>query len=294
MSLPPPPPGGAFTPQYSASAPTCRRHANRPAGRNCTRCGQPACADCLTTAAVGSLCPDCVAASPRPKVARIARGGAAAFPMTIGLISINVALFVISVLQQPSSLMNGDNPLNRVLDLWEPSVAAGDWYQLVTSGFMHFGLLHIGLNMFMLFQLGRLLEPTAGSIRFGLLYIASLLGGSLGVILLTSAEQTAGASGAIFGLLGAAAVGQWLRGINPFATSLGTLIIINVIFTFAVPFISVGGHLGGLAMGALCGFAVMRPRQRGTQSSNAVLGYAVPIALGLIAFGASVVLAQPL
>lgn len=212
--------------------------------------------------------------------------------MTLGLITVNVVLFGISILQAPDSLLGGSNPMHELLDLWEPAVARGEWYRLVTSGFMHYGLIHLAVNMFMLFQLGRLIERSTGSIRFGLLYFASLLGGSLGVVLLTGSETTtAGASGAIFGLLGAAAVDQYLRGFNPFAGSLGTLIILNIVITVAVPFVSVGGHFGGLAMGTLCGFAVMGP-QRTRRRGGAVIGYATPTVLGFVAFVAAVMLSS--
>ena len=92
------------------------------------------------------------------------------------------------------------------------------WYRLVTSGFLHFGLIHIGLNMFFLYVLGPMLEPALGRVRFLLLYMAALLGGSLGVVLLDKGGISAGASGAVFGLMAAAAVGQWRRGINPMTT----------------------------------------------------------------------------
>lgn len=202
------------------------------------------------------------------------------------IIGINVALFVASVVGAPSALMGGDSPLHQRLDLIEYYVSQGESYRLLTSGFMHFGLIHIGFNMFLLFQLGRLIEPLTGSVKFSLLYFASLLGGSLGAVLLSGPfTQTAGASGAVFGLMGAAAVGQWLHGTNPINTPLGRLIFLNLAFTFFFPGISIGGHLGGLLTGVACGFVLLarRPDQVPSWAQ-----YAVPVALMVVAFVAGI------
>ena len=133
------------------------------------------------------------------------------------------------------------------------------WYRLVTSGFLHFGIIHIGLNMFFLYVLGPMLEPALGRVRFVLLYIASLLGGSLGVVLLDKGGISAGASGAMFGLMAAAAVGQWRRGINPMTTGIGATFLLNLVITFAIPGISIGGHIGGAVAGAICGAVMLAP-----------------------------------
>ena len=103
--------------------------------------------------------------------------------------------------------------------------------------------------MFFLYVLGPMLEPALGRVRFLLLYLASLLGGSLGVVLFDSGGISAGASGAVFGLMAAAAVGQWRRGINPMTTGIGATLLLNLVITFAIPGISIGGHLGGAAAG---------------------------------------------
>ena len=133
------------------------------------------------------------------------------------------------------------------------------WYRLVTSGFLHFGIVHIGLNMFFLWVLGPMLEPALGRVRFILLYLASLLGGSLGVILLDKGGISAGASGAVFGLLAAAAIGQWRRGINPLTTGIGATLLMNLVITFAIPGISIGGHIGGIVAGSICGAVMLAP-----------------------------------
>ena len=182
------------------------------------------------------------------------------------------------VLAQPILWDTGDG-----LFLTEPD----GWYRLVTSGFLHFGLLHLAFNMYFLYVLGPILERPLGRTRFALLYFASLLGGSLGVILSDSTSITAGASGAVFGLLGAATVGLWRRGVNPFSTGIGTALLINLFITFFVPGISIGGHLGGAAVGALCALTMLAPDHQRVPNW---LTYATPAALGAVSIVASVML----
>ena len=130
----------------------------------------------------------------------------------------------------------------------------------MTSGFVHFGIIHLAFNMLLLFQLGQLLEPAIGRVRFGLLYFAALLGGSAGALLLQPNSLHGGASGAVFGLMGAAFVGMRNRGVNPFSTGLGATLMLNLVITFAIPGISIGGHIGGIVGGAIGGYAVLAPR----------------------------------
>ncbi len=157
-------------------------------------------------------------------------------------------------------------------------IEQGEWYRLVSGGFVHFGLLHIAMNMYLLFQLGRMLEPALGSTRFALVYFASLLGGSAGALLLTPDALTGGASGAVFGLMAAAVVGLRHRGVNPWRTGLGTTFIINIVFTLAIPGVSVGGHFGGALVGAACGAVLLAPTHWRLPRWT---GFATPIALGL-------------
>lgn len=138
-------------------------------------------------------------------------------------------------------------------------IEQGEWYRLISSGFVHFGFLHVAMNMFLLYQLGRMLEPALGSMRFGLVYFASLLGGSMGALLLTPDAFTGGASGAVFGLMAAAVVGLRHRGVNPWRTGLGATFAINIVFTLAIPGVSVGGHFGGALVGAACGSVLLAP-----------------------------------
>ncbi len=127
----------------------------------------------------------------------------------------------------------------------------GEYYRLITSGFLHDGIMHIGFNMFALWILGPQLERALGWPRFVGLYFTSMLGGSLGVLLVSPNSPTIGASGAVFGLLGAIIVIQRKSGINIWQSGLGGVMLINMAFTFLIPGVSIGGHIGGLVAGAL-------------------------------------------
>ncbi|OWY59239.1 hypothetical protein B7486_75645 [cyanobacterium TDX16] len=149
-------------------------------------------------------------------------------------------------------------------------------------------LVHVGLNMLLLWVLGRLLEPAIGSARFLLLYATSLLVGSLGVVVLDQG-LTVGASGAVFGLMGAAVVAQRLAGIDPWRSGIGPTIALNLVFTFAIPGISIGGHIGGLLGGAAAAWLLLGlPTTTGSKAS----GVAACAALALVAAVASVLVAQ--
>ncbi len=141
--------------------------------------------------------------------------------------------------------------------LFGPSVAEGEWYRLVTSGFLHVSIIHIGFNMFLLLFLGRLLEPALGTPRFLVLYLASLLAGSFGALIVEPNALTVGASGAVFGLAGATVVIARGRGMDALAGEIGFLIVFNLVWSFIGPNISVGGHVGGLIGGAICALIVI-------------------------------------
>ncbi len=129
------------------------------------------------------------------------------------------------------------------------------YWRLITSGFLHENLLHIGFNMYLLYLLGTMLEPALGSVKFAAIYFTALLAGSLGVLLVT-ASPSLGASGAVFGLMGAAAVELRARRMSVMESGIGLLIIINLAYSFAVPGISVGAHIGGLIGGAVAALAI--------------------------------------
>src|SRR6478736_4802241 len=176
MALPQPP-----MPQTA----TCFRHPGREAGRRCTRCGRPACSECLVQAAVGSHCLECAKAD-RPNVQTRARYWNARQPalVTYTIIAINLVVFAWLVIQDTSAFGSSNSATQGQFDLaLRSDLVDGEWYRLVTSGFLHFGIIHIAFNMLLLFQLGNLLEPAIGRVRFGLLYFAALLAGSAGALL---------------------------------------------------------------------------------------------------------------
>lgn len=240
----------------------CVRHPQVQTGRHCTRCDRPACNDCLVPAAVGSQCLDCVKAGRLPRSQRVRHWNATQPELvTRALVAVNVAVFLwVSTGRQVLTFGGSINKHELDLALSEVFVADGQWWRLITSGFLHFGFLHLGMNMFLLWQLGALLEPALDRTRFALLYFSSMLGGAAGALLLSPNALTGGASGAVFGLMAAATVGLSQRGVNPLRTGIGATLLINLLITFTIPNISVGGHLGGAAMGAAVGYAMLEPR----------------------------------
>lgn len=268
--LPPPPPPTADVVQ-------CQRHPGRPAGRRCTRCGQPHCSECLRPASVGSLCPVCIRSS-RPDLSTRARRWQATQGLLVSqsIIALNVAVFIIMVLRDPSILTGSTTQLHVDLGLSSGLISSPiDLLRLVTAGFIHFGLIHLGFNMYLLHQLGAMLEPAVGRVRFLAIYVVSLLGGSAGALLLQPNGLHGGASGAVFGLMGFAAIGYWRQGINPLRTPIGSLLMLNLFITFVVPGVSIGGHLGGVLCGAVAGVAATDRRLRGTPEVIVVAGVAV-------------------
>jgi membrane associated rhomboid family serine protease len=288
MSLPPPPASSGGHRQGGTQL-ACYRHPNREAGRRCTRCGKPACADCLVQAAVGSHCLECAKAA-QPDIKRRARTWNASQPalVTMTLIGVNVVLFGLAALRDPQSITGRLTQAHVDLDLYRPFLEQdGEWYRLVTSGFMHFGIIHLGFNMYLLYLLGQMLEPALGRVRFGLVYMAGLFGGSAGALLLDGNALVAGASGAVFGLMALAFVGYYLQGMNPLNTSIGTLLLLNLFLTFFLrDRISIGGHIGGAVAGGLCALVVMAPRHRRFPDWAT---YATPVAVSLGAIVLSVV-----
>jgi membrane associated rhomboid family serine protease len=232
---------------------TCYRHPSRETGVSCSNCGNPICPDCMTATPVGMRCPDC--ARQKTQV-RTMRTMAVEPIVTYALIAINVLTYIGTTAQGSALGGNGHSQSFNDLALFGPAVADGDYWRLLTSGFLHVSIIHIALNMYVLWWLGRELEPSLGHVRFAALYFASLLCGSFGALLLSPDSLTAGASGAIFGLFGAAFMIGRARGIDVMRNGIGPLILFNLVFTFLVGGISIGGHLGGLIGGGIAG-AVM-------------------------------------
>ncbi|RRR42816.1 rhomboid family intramembrane serine protease [Mycolicibacter terrae] len=231
----------------------CYRHPDRPTALRCTRCERYICGDCMRSAAVGQHCVDCAQQDAAPRRSRpLVRAASGTPVISYGLIALNVLAFI----GQMSS-----HQLDSELVLWSPAVAEGQLYRLLTSAFLHYGPMHLLLNMWALYVIGPSLEGMLGRIRFSALYLLSALGGSVAVYLLAPLNTaTAGASGAIFGLFGATLiVGRRLRmDVGWVAAVIG----INLVFTFTIPRISWQGHVGGLLTGLVVALAYVYPPQQ--------------------------------
>jgi membrane associated rhomboid family serine protease len=264
----------------------CYRHPNRETGVSCSNCGNPICPDCMTSTPVGMRCPDCAGQKQRVHTMRSMHVDPIA---TYVLIAVNVLLFLGS--GGGGSLLTGSGGGSRVFvdfALFGPLVADGEYWRLITGGFLHSGLLHVGFNMYILYWLGTMLEPSLGHARFVALYFTSLLAGSFGALLLSPDAVTVGASGAVFGLMGAAFVLQRARGIDPMQSGIGPIILINLALGFVIPNVSIGGHLGGLVGGALAALAMdqLSQRRRGVAAPVAAC-----VAIGAIVAAASIAIA---
>jgi membrane associated rhomboid family serine protease len=240
---------------------TCYRHPSRETNVSCSNCGRPICPDCMTVTPVGMRCPEC--ARERTQVRRISPGlRAGSAPATYVLIAVNVVAFLAELGTGAGIGSRGGGSVVDNAALYGPAVADGDWWRMVTAGFLHAGLIHIAFNMYVLFILGTLLEPGIGTPRFLGVYFVSLLAGSFGALLLSPDALTVGASGAIFGVMSATFIVARHRGIEQLAGQLAIFILINLFFTIGVSGISIGGHLGGLIGGALAGLLVVFAERR--------------------------------
>jgi membrane associated rhomboid family serine protease len=269
---------------------TCYRHPSRETGVSCSNCGRPICTDCMTTTPVGMRCPECARQKTQVKTLRNTQRRP---EVTIALIVINVIVF----LTEGNFTFSG-GPTGKIYEegalfgslkgLPTLGVAHGQWWRIVTSGFMHENLIHIGFNMYVLYILGQMLEPALGRLKFGTIYAVSLLCGSFGALLVTPHSPTVGASGAVFGLMGAAAVEMRARQIPVMQSGVGGLILLNLVISFALPGISWGGHIGGLIGGAVA----MLVLQFGARHRRQALALAGCAAIGVAAFAGSIAVSK--
>jgi membrane associated rhomboid family serine protease len=240
------------------SLPTCYRHPDRETGLSCSECGRPICTECMTMSPVGPRCPDHSGAQRGPIGGGIARAretrmGASRALVTKALIVVNVVVYLITAVQG-----NGlDSPGGSLYIKWilyGPLVAAGDWWRLVTAMFLHGGIAHIALNMLALWWIGGPVEEYLGRTRYVLLYFVSGLAGSAGALIVSPETPVVGASGAIFGVLGAMLIIEW-QVTGKLGGAAATLIVVNLAFNFLYNGtggnIAIGGHIGGLIGGIL-------------------------------------------
>ena len=266
----------------------CYRHPDRGTYIRCQRCGRPICGDCMVSAAVGFHCPECVAAGARDtRQNQGPYGGQRSRDpriTTFVLMGVNVAVWVLILLNSQLASLLALQPVGSCLSAldpsqwypnattaaqcaaasggsWQPGVSSGAWWQLLTSAFTHEDAIHIGVNMLSLWFLGPPIEAALGRARFLTVYLLSALAGSTAVMWLSNPQSlTLGASGAVFGLLGALLVVVYkVRGdVRNVLMWLG----LNVAFTFLGNGISWQGHIGGLVGGALLtALIVYAPRQ---------------------------------
>ena len=245
----------------------------------------------MRPAAVGHQCVECVQEGARtirqPRTQFGGRERAGMPVVTYALIAINVLTFVLQI------SMRG---LQEQLELWPPAVADGQLYRLVTSAFVHYGATHLLLNMWALYVVGPPLEMLLGRLRFAALYALSGLGGSVLVYLLTLNVPTAGASGAVFGLFGAAFVVAKRLNLN--VQWVAAVIVINLVFTFVAPLVSKQliswqGHVGGLVTGGLVAAVyVYAPRERRNVIQSAVTVFVLGVFAGLIWWRTGVLAAE--
>ena len=247
----------------------CYRHPDRETGLSCSECGRPICYECMTPAPVGIRCPEHSGKAQgiqrvRQTARRASYEGTGSY-VTRALVALNVGIYLLElafksgissnrgwIFEHGALVINGIYANGTLAGL-----AHGEWWRLLTAAFLHLGPLHLGMNMLALWWFGQPLEHALGRGRFLLLYVVSGLAGSAGALLLSPNEVTVGASGAIFGILGAALVLE-RQGSMVFGGQALTIIVINLVFTFSVGGISIGGHIGGLIAGALCMLALSR------------------------------------
>jgi membrane associated rhomboid family serine protease len=216
----------------------------------------------------------------------------ASAPATFVLIALNAAAFLAEIASASGGFGVGNSSAVGNFGLQGVAVSEGEWYRLLTGGFLHYDLLHIGFNMFALYFLGRLLEPGIGTLRFVFLYFASLFGGAFGALLLSGSDAfTIGASGAIFGIFGATFVIARGRGIDAVAGTIGVILLINLAISFSTPRISLGGHLGGLVAGAICALVIVAG-DRGRLGPNRLAAELIAMtAVGVISIAAALAIA---
>jgi membrane associated rhomboid family serine protease len=274
----------------------CYRHPDRETYVSCSDCGRGICPDCMTYGPVGIRCPDHAStggkapAAPRRAAQRASRSLSARGPyVTFTLIGINVALFVLEL--ATGGQLNGTGSwiyekgvlVSSAVDSSGQvvGVAEGEWWRLLTASFLHYGLIHLGMNMLVLWFIGPPLEAYFGHGRYLLVYIVSGLAGSAGALIWSPDTLVVGASGAIFGIMGAALVLE-ARRIWVFGGQAMGLVAINLAIGFVIPGISIGGHIGGLIGGGLCALAFSSFRR------SPALATLLMAAVGVVSVGVAV------
>jgi membrane associated rhomboid family serine protease len=223
----------------------------------------------MTPTPVGMRCPEC--SRERTKVKTV-RSISTVPIVTRAIIAINVVVFLVETAAGAPLGGGGGGPVWNKGVLFGPAITGHNlgnllpgfpyngthqYWRLITSGFLHDGILHIALNMFFLYMMGPMIESAIGRVNYAATYMAALLAGSFGALAFTPLSPSVGASGAIFGVFGTLIVVARDRGIPIWQSGLGLTLVINLVFTLSVKGISIGAHLGGLVAGVLIGFAIV-------------------------------------
>jgi len=264
----------------SASNPDnfCYRHPDRQSFIICQRCGRTICAECQTQAAVGVHCPECVReareSAPRTKSAARTRI-TSSMRSTSGVPVVTYTLIALNVLFFALDFVTG-----RTLFFWlayQSDFTVTQPWRMISAAFLHASILHLLFNMYSLFIFGPVIERLVGRGRYLVLYLLAAFGGSVAVLVLAPTQTVVGASGAIFGLLGAFFVIQRRLGGN--STQLLILIGLNVVFGFVIPNVSWQAHIGGLLVGAAVAAIYHSTRRRNQRVVQIVSVAAVAAAL---------------
>jgi len=265
----------------------CYRHPDRQTGVSCQRCDRLVCGECASQASVGVHCPECKKGSKQEVYTTNTLPGSAGLA-TRAFVGINVAVYLVTMAFLGATLTDAGPRVYRDYGTFGPLIAENyDLWRIVSGGFLHSGIIHLGFNMYLLWMLGLSLEKALGSRDFVAVYLVSLLGGSAGAMLLAPANPVVGASGAVFGLIGATVLFHRSRGVGIFDTGLGFLIMMNAVFSLRGG-VSLGGHLGGFLAGLLLGALFFGMNQgEGPMIPEANKRLAATIALGLVLFGAA-------
>jgi membrane associated rhomboid family serine protease len=229
---------------------------------------------------VGSQCFECIRAAAPKRGVRI-RQTIERDPLiaTKSLIALNVIAFALISLRDHTVSGNGRTSSN--LALTAPALHHGEWWRLLTYSVVHFGFVHIGFNMLVLYMVGKVFEPGTGPMRFTTLYVVAVLAGGAGAIIATPYGLNGGASGGIFGVAAAATLVMHRRGIRFWDTGFGPLLLLNLGLNLFESNISIGGHIGGIIAGAISAELMMQARK----AEMPALGYVGAALVAIVSVG---------
>ncbi len=259
----------------------CYRHPDRVAATACQRCDRPICTEDMKSASVGFHCPECVKEAGQ----RVYTSQSLQFqPLaTQAIIAVNVVVFFA---QQAIGGLTNDGVL------FGPLIAEGELWRLVTSGFLHGSLLHIGFNMYLLWMMGPQLEKAFGKAKFLLLYFGSLFAGAAAVTLFNWDAPTLGASGAVLGLAGAMAAVYQIRGLSFRDSPVFGLVVLNLALPILTSVVNLGfgrisfwGHFGGMVGGAAIAAVLIYLPERGIIPKNLAMPVAAAVVAGFAVLG---------